>query len=130
MNKGDAIRAFSDTCYEYYRLTQDLGGLVPKGAIFVHDPCDTVYGSISQGCLKLCWTPDGDCYHGSDGSLCAGTVIFHYHFVQTDMFEKVDIQKLNSSFDSIAGELSQGHYEIDIASDGSWKVRKFGRKID
>jgi len=35
-------------------------------------------GSIGAGCLKLCWTPKGNCY-GNDvvNGLCAGTIVFH-----------------------------------------------------
>lgn len=85
----NSIRAFSDEKYDYYELTQDLGGIVPKGAIFVHDTEDTKNGSIAEGCLKLCWTPDGNVYKGRTTGVCGGTVIFHAQFTKSDMFRKV-----------------------------------------
>ena len=81
------IKALSDPKYDYYRLTKDFG-VLKAGAIFYHDPDDDVYGSIAQGCLKLCWTPDGNCY-GSP-AIAGETVILHYIFANTDWFEKVD----------------------------------------
>lgn len=87
MVKG--IRAFSDPRYEYYELTQDLGGILPRGAIFVHDTDDTVNGSPAEGCLKLCWTPDGNIYFGRNGGISGGTVILHAEFRRTDLFQKV-----------------------------------------
>ncbi len=87
MIKG--IKAFSLPQYDYYELLQDLGGIVPKGAIFVHDTNDNVSGSPAEGCLKLCWTPDGDVYLGTKGGVCGGTVIFHAEFRKSDMFRKV-----------------------------------------
>lgn len=87
------IRAFSDPRYDYYELQKDLEGLVPKGAIFVHDVDDQVYGSIANGCLKLCWTPDGNTYRGNLGSLCAGTVIFHTAFSRTSLFKRVKTEE-------------------------------------
>ena len=90
------MRAFANNKYDYYELTQSLGFyknnyLIPDGAIFVHDRDDKVRGSIAEGCLKLCWTPDGNCY----GSLCADTIIFHADFRNTDLFKKVDTHKIN-----------------------------------
>ena len=79
-----SIRAFSDPQYDYYELQQDLGGVVPKGAIFYHDENDDTYGSISEGCLKLCWTPNGDTYR-----LCGGTIVLHASFTKSPMFKKV-----------------------------------------
>ena len=119
MKLGDAIRAFSDTDYAYHRLTQDLTDLLPKGAIFVHDPNDSIYGSISEGCLKLCWTPDGNCY----GNLCAGTVIFHYAFVRTDMFERVDIKELNSSFDANASKIEVPKLELSESAEAKVQAK-------
>lgn len=86
---SNGIRAFSDPRYDYYELQKDLEGLVPKGAVFVHDVDDKENGSIAQGCLKLCWTPDGNTYIGDRGSLCAGTVIFHAAFRNTSMFRQI-----------------------------------------
>lgn len=90
------MRAFENRGYDYYELTQPLGFdgrdyLIPDGAIFVHDKNDSIRGSIAEGCLKLCYTPDGQCY----GSLCGDTVVFHAHFRYSDLFKKVDIQKIN-----------------------------------
>jgi len=84
-----SIRAFSDERYDYYELMQDLGGIVPKGAIFIHDTDDTENGSITEGCLKLCWTPDGNVYFDRTNGICGGTVIFHAQFTKSDMFRKV-----------------------------------------
>lgn len=88
------MRAFEDNRYDYYKLLEPLGFycneyLIPDGAIFVHDTDDSDRGSISEGCLKLCWTPDGNCY----GSLCGDTVIFHAALRYTDLFEKVDTNR-------------------------------------
>lgn len=124
MRIGDAIRAFSDSAYEYYRLTQDLGDGLSKGAIFVHDPKDSVYGSVMEGCLKLCWTPEGGCYQGENNGYCAGTVIFYYGFAKSTLFEKVDC-----SLDSFIKGLSQGSYELRVNSDGSWQLFKHGNSL-
>lgn len=114
------MKAFSDDRYDYYELTQPLGFykgnhckngyLIPKGAIFVHDTDDHVRGSIGDGCLKLCWTPDGNCY----GSLCSSTVIFHAEFKNTDLFRLVDskaskkeIARLESIIDDLEAQLSK-----------------------
>lgn len=86
MISKNGIRAFSDNSYDYYELQTDLSGLVPKGAIFIHDIDDTENGSIANGCLKLCWTEQGNCYRGSKGSLCGNTVVFHSDFINTPMF--------------------------------------------
>lgn len=90
------LRAFSDDRYDYYKLTTSLGHvnnkeewLLPVGTIFVHDTDDHERGSISNGCLKLCWTPDGNTY----SSLCGGTVIFHADFINTSLFELVKPKK-------------------------------------
>ena len=87
MINENGIRAFSDLNYDYYELLQDFG-ILEKGAIFVHDTEDEMYGSVAEGCLKLCWTPEGDCY----SSLCANTVFLHYSFSEDkSFFKKVDI---------------------------------------
>lgn len=88
------LRAFSDSRYDYYELTRPLGEknykserqkyLLPKGAIFVHDKDDDRLGSIANGCLKLCWTPDGSTY-----GLCGGGMAFHAEFRNTDLFKLV-----------------------------------------
>lgn len=85
-----------NTSVDDNELTQPLGFknsnyLIPDGAIFVHDRDDNVRGSIAEGCLKLCWTPDGNCY----GCLCGDTVVFHAEFKNTDLFRKVDTHKIN-----------------------------------
>ena len=90
------MRAFRDKNFDYYELMQPLGFngktyLVPDGAIFVHDTTDDVRGSIAEGCLKLCWTPDGNTY----GCLCADTIVFHARFRVTDLFRKVDTRKID-----------------------------------
>ena len=87
---SDGIRAFSDVHYDYYELQEDLAGIVPKGAIFVHDTDDHENGSPAHGCLKLCWTPDGNIYRGRNHiGICGGTVIFHAEFANTSMFKLV-----------------------------------------
>jgi hypothetical protein len=77
-------RAFSDMNTDYYILQKDLGCL-ESGAVFYHDKSDSIRGSIGDGCLKLCWTPDGNCY----GGLCGNTVIFHAGFKYSNLFKKV-----------------------------------------
>ena len=89
------FRAFADENYDYYELTENLGYnnsgygihkyLLPKGAIFVHDKHDQVHGSIADGCLTLCWTPEGNCYG------CLGGEGLHLHaaFKRTSMFKLV-----------------------------------------
>jgi hypothetical protein len=37
-----------------YILQKDMPG-INKGAVFVHDEEDCIYGSIIEGCLKLAW---------------------------------------------------------------------------
>jgi hypothetical protein len=81
---GRGSKAFSCNDVDYYRLNYDLGR-VERGSIFYHDKKDRIRGSIMQGCLKLCWTPDGSCY----GGLCADTIVFHASFRETKMFTKV-----------------------------------------
>jgi hypothetical protein len=58
--------------YNYYELLQDIPCL-SRGSIFYWDKDDNIYGSIAEGCLKLCWTPKGSCYSG----LAGDTIIFH-----------------------------------------------------
>ncbi|WP_346935340.1 hypothetical protein [Clostridium sp.] len=81
---GKGSRAFSDCNVDYYRLNYDLEH-VKRGSIFYHDKKDSIRGSLMEGCLKLCWTPDGNCY----GGLCADTVVFHVNFRESNMFSKV-----------------------------------------
>ena len=110
-----SIRALSDKSYEYYRLTKDIGEL-EAGAIFYYDEDDDIYGSIAFGCLKLCWTPDGNCYNGYAG----GTVIFHSNFRNTDLFEKVDF-----GLNGLADSLKDGTYKLVIRGN-SWELQKQG----
>ena len=87
INKSE--RAFSNPTHTYYKTTQDIGFL-PAGTIFVHDEEDTVYGSMMQGCIKLCWSPSGDCVGISNHKICGGAVIFHYSFIEKGgLFEEV-----------------------------------------
>lgn len=79
------VRAFEDEGCDYYKLTQSLGELLPAGAIFYHDKSDHVRGSISEGCLKLCRTPEGSTY----GPLAGDPVVFHTYYIKTDLFELV-----------------------------------------
>jgi len=72
-------RAFDSTWkYEYYILRKDIPG-VAKGAVFYWDKKDSIRGSIGEGCLKLCWKPDGNCYsdNKTNYGLCGDTIIFH-----------------------------------------------------
>ena len=105
-----SLRAFANDDYDYYELTKDFGKL-KAGAIFYHDPEDTVYGSTAQGCLKLCWTQNGNCYSG----LCGGTVILHYSFAKTDWFKKAERRKPVASFAS-------SEYEARITEDGTIEI--------
>lgn len=114
----ESIRAFSKPEYDYYRLTKDFG-LLKAGTIFYHDPDDTIYGSVAKGCLKNCWTADGDIY----GSICGGTVILHYEYVNTDWFEKINRTPLE-----LLNGLQIGYYGVEVFSDGTWKVQKYGSK--
>ena len=111
-----SIRAFSNPNYDYFKLTKPFG-MLKKGTIFYHDPNDDVYGSTSQGCLKNCWSPDGNCLNG----LCGGTVILHYDFVKTDWFVKVE-RKATELMET----LDKGHYRLQVNDDGSWDIHKYG----
>lgn len=71
-------KALASDNYDYYELTHGFG-VLPAGTIFVHDKNDQERGSISNGCLVLCWTPDGNCY----GGICGETVILHAAFINT-----------------------------------------------
>ena len=110
------MRAFKDKKFDYYELTQPLGFtgkdyLIPDGAIFVHDTTDKVRGSLADGCLKLCWTPDGNCY----GRLCADTIVFHAYFKDTDLFKKVDtdkIDRLEDVINNLEKQLSEAKNEL------------------
>ena len=112
----DSVRAFADPSLTYYRLTKDFG-LLKAGTIFYHDPEDKVYGSIAKGCLKNCWTPDGNCENG----MCGGTVILHYNFVNTDWFEEVERTPA-----ILMESLSPGYYKMEVGANGSWTITKYG----
>lgn len=120
------MRAFDNKRYDYYRLTRAIGlekgkgYLLPAGTIFVHDKDDSDLGSIADGCLKLCWTPDGSCY----GNLCGETVIFHSAFKRTDMFELVqsasDFEK-EEKLESLIQELEK---QLQSAKDQLREIRQ------
>lgn len=114
-----SVRALVYPQYDYYRLTKDFG-VLKAGTIFFHDPNDDVYGSVAQGCLKLCWTPDGGCY----GGICGGTVILHYDFAKTDWFEEV----ARTTAD-LMRSLEAGSYKMEVHADGSWDIHKYGSAI-
>lgn len=88
--------------YDYYELVKDFGSL-KKGAIFVHDPKDDMYGSLAQGCLKLCWTADGNCFSG----LCANTVFLHFRFSTDDIFKKVQSKEYKEELKNRLDELQK-----------------------
>ena len=111
-------RAFNDPQYDYYVLKKPFGPL-PKGAVFYHDLDDHIYGSIAQGCLKLCWTPDGDTY----GGICGGTVILHCNFAKDkELFKK-------NSFSSI-GYMKPGKYRVTVYDDGKMQFHYDGNTYD
>lgn len=89
MSSNNAIRAFSNSGYDYYETTEKIGFL-PKGTIFYHDKDDDINGSPAEGCLKLCWTPDGNCYGDKDTQICGGTVIFHTSFIRRGLFKEIN----------------------------------------
>lgn len=107
----DYLRAFGDQNYDYYELTQDIGFL-PRGTVFVHDPNDDVRGSKSNGCLKLCWTAEGDCVGNHTQKVCGETVFFHTCFAETALFKKVKpehkrqraMELLRQALDLLKGE--------------------------
>lgn len=117
--QADAVCALSNPNYEYYRLTRDIGDL-KAGAIFYHDPDDHVYGSMAEGCLKLCWTPTGNCY----SDLCGGTVILHCSFARTSIFEKIE-----PCINNVAQILKPGHYMLTVNEDGSYQALKCGERV-
>ena len=113
---AESIKAFSDPHYTYYRLTKKFG-LLKAGTIFYHDPEDTIYGCAACGCLKNCWTADGNCDNGITG----GSVILHHAFAETDLFEKVEWTP-----DEFLKTLDKGKYTLVIDDDGKWSVTKHG----
>lgn len=117
--KLETVRAFSDSRYDYYRLTKPFG-MLPAGTIFVHDPYDNMYGSPAQGCLKNCQAPDGSCY----GGLCGGTVFLHYDFVNTDWFEKVE-----DTFSDMIKDIPAGDYDLKVRHNGTWSLTRHGSLV-
>lgn len=122
------MRAFKDKRYDYYELTRPLGGdergdyILPAGAIFYHDQFDDFRGSVGNGCLKLCWTSEGDCY-----GLVGDTVIFHTSFIGTDLFRLVykgtgfDMKKINK-LESELRETEKTLLEIEEEIDAFWET--------
>ena len=85
--------------------------MLPKGAIFVHDKTDEIKGSVAFGCLKLCYTPDGNLH----GKISADTVIFHAEFRRTTLFKKVDskkISQLTELIDKLTKQLEEAKNEL------------------
>ncbi len=100
MSKDNSyMRAFGSPYHSYYILQQDLGGILPVGTVFVWDREDHVKGSVAEGCLKLCWTSDGNCFGNPRKTLlCGDTVIFHAEFRHSPMFKLADneLEKLRA----------------------------------
>lgn len=70
---------------------------------------DYINGSVANGCLKLCWTIDGNCY-----TYTGGSVILHYDFVNTDLFELVP-----RTVNNIISEFKPNcRYEFDVDDRG------------
>lgn len=109
------VRAFSDPQYNYYELTKSLGleddgrYLLPAGSIFYHDKNDSVKGSIGAGCLKLCWTPDGNCY----GRICGDCMAFHASFKDTNLFKLVQPEKVNEEIKKLKEIAIHLEYQLD-----------------
>lgn len=120
----NSIRAFSDPKYDYYELTKDFG-ILKAGTIFYHDPEDTVYGSIAEGCLKNCWTPSGGIFRGLFGhDIVGGSVILHFAFAKTSWFRKL---KPKDRLKNTVRKLEEGNYTLKVSKDGSWKIFTNGR---
>jgi len=111
MCKKQYIRALQDKDYDYYELLVDLGGITPKGAIFVHDKNDHDVGSVSEGCLKLCWDQKGDCYRGDIATIAGETVIFHAEFRKSSMFRLVQ----SSRKDKLIYIITKLEKELNVA---------------
>lgn len=113
----NGIRAFSNPKYDYYELTKPIGcgykgtkEILPAGSVFVHDIDDHEQGSAAEGCLKLCWKPDGNCY----GMLCANAVVLHAAFRNSDMF-KIVLRGQKSNIREFAEKLaSLENYLIEL----------------
>lgn len=127
---GNGIMAFSNPKYDYYELTKPIGcgyrgtkEILPAGSVFVHDIDDHEQGSIAEGCLKLCWKPDGNCY----GMLCANTVVLHAAFKDSDMFKIVkrgqkskscELKDKITKFENDLVELKDELDELILKGDG------------
>ena len=132
---GNGIRAFSNHKYDYYELTKPIGcgyrgtkKILPAGSVFVHDIDDHEQGSIDEGCLKLCWKPDGNCY----GMLCANTVVLHAAFKDSDMFKIVQrgqnskARELEEKLDTLESYLIKLKNEMIKLKDELSKLCKNG----
>jgi hypothetical protein len=80
----------SVTILDAYRLRKPIPGL-PAGVVFLHDPNDSLRGSIALGCLKLAWKK-GNCQRiASELGWCGSTFVFPGQLTQDDeWFEKID----------------------------------------
>ncbi len=123
------LRAFSDRRYDYYELTQPLGlkksgcgiknYILPKGSIFVHDKNDDKLGSIVDGCLKLCRTPDGNCY----GCICGGIMVLHSLFKDTDLFQLVQSSEEVSKMEKLKNLIADLENQLRSAREQLEKLR-------
>lgn len=114
------MRAFQDKRYDYYMLKKPLGHdhrqhrigefLLPAGAIFYHDKNDSVKGSPGDGCLKLCWTPEGNCY----GWIAGDGMAFHSFFKNTDLFELVQKATIETDSEEVIAEAEKELSDIEI----------------
>lgn len=104
-----AVRAYKRPDFDYYELTKPLG-VLPEGAVFFHDTEDDVYGSIGSGCLKLCWTSEGNCV----GGICGGMVIFHECFINSDLFKPATpkSQRVIRKIEKLEKELAELKAEV------------------
>lgn len=129
------LRAFSDNRYDYYELTQSLGFndsgygikdyILPKGSIFVHDKNNSKLGSVSEGCLKICWTPDGDCY----GGICGGAMMFHSVFINTDLFRIVQSSKDNDKIEKLVTLINDLENQLENAKRQLKELRTQNRNL-
>lgn len=110
-----SVRAFSDPKYDYYKLLVPFGTLEP-GAIFYYDREDALFGSLSEGCVKLCWTADGDCYGGING----GAIVLpaSYRNVET-LFKRCSSGR--NKIDAM-NLLRAGRYNVILFDDGTFVI--------
>ena len=112
----ESYRAFACRDCDYYELQEDLGELLSKGAIFVHDRNNCERGSIAEGCLLLCWTPEGNCYGGTGNCGLAGeTVVFHADFAKSSLFRFVSGPSFKgvTTLDSLSLEIEGLKQKLD-----------------